>query len=415
MFRGQFRMARNVAAQAVVRVRTAFQRRGAILMYHRIAAPASDPWRLAVSPANFAAHMAVIRQRNEARPLSELVARLDHPGKPDVSIAVTFDDGYLDNLTVALPIMEAAGVPATVYVVSGAIGRPEAFWWEFLNRVFLEASTLPEEFSLTVGDRHISGSLGPEANLNAWSMAAVAKWHADFERPRGPRQQLLLDCQAAMAGLSVAEQRQSVDRLAGWAGLAPAPAEETLARPLTAAELHRLARSPLIEIGGHTVSHPDLSAVPAERGAQEIRACRMHLQDITGGSVTSFGYPYGRSGPETCRHVAEAGFANATCSRFGIATARANRFQIPRLQVPNIAGAQFEQFLNRILGTASQESASPYRNLPGWDRFGPQRSGMAWTDRLESRQTARSAHAPAEPRIGDKAAPSDDPSFKVVR
>lgn len=368
---------RESVAHFALRAKAVFQRRSAILMYHRIASPASDPWRLSVSPENFAAHMEVIRRRNEARPLSEIAGWLNEPGKVGTSIAVTFDDGYLDNLETALPIMEATQVPATIYVISGAVGRPDAFWWDFLNRIFLESPSLPDSLTLTIGDQVVSCHLGQEARLDSNALAAVARWEADLELARGARQHALLEVWAALSKLSPSGRREPIDRLAQWAGQSPVPDENTFARPIGWEELHRLAQSPLIEIGGHTVSHPDLSQISASDGAREIRQCRVKLLEVTGRNITSFGYPFGRFGPETCQHIADAGFSNGTCSQPGVATARSNRFQMPRLQVPNISGEKFERLLNRVLGPAG-DTQSPISIHPSkWFEIGAVRRGRA--------------------------------------
>jgi len=332
------------------RLRTSRVRRGAILLYHRVADPASDPWQMAVSPENFAAHMAIIRRRREARPLSELSKWLYQPGKPENAITVTFDDGYVDNVRTALPILEREQVPATVYVVSGAVGKPDAFWWDFLNRVFLEKPALPATLTLSAGEQRQSWHLGTSGQYDQKSLRRAARWAADFEPPRDARQRAFLNVWAFMAALNPCQREQPLAQLAEWAGVPPTPPEADLARPVNQAELDRLAKSPLIEIGGHTVTHPDLGQVVPATGAEEIRKSRETLRKLTGQEVSSFAYPFGRFGEQTGGQIAAAGYTDAGCSRFGLATHRSHRFRIPRIQVPNISGDRFEKLLNQALG-----------------------------------------------------------------
>ena len=95
---------------------------GIVLTYHRIAEPGVDPWRLSVSPERFAGQMEVLRQQARPVTLEELVSkRIDKGAKP--AVAVTFDDGYVNNLSAAKPILERLGVPATVFVCSGYLER----------------------------------------------------------------------------------------------------------------------------------------------------------------------------------------------------------------------------------------------------------------------------------------------------
>jgi peptidoglycan/xylan/chitin deacetylase (PgdA/CDA1 family) len=111
-----------------------FGRRGgpAILMYHRIATPDVDPWGLSVSPERFAEQVQALRAHRTMLPMDAFVARLRSRTLPHDAVAFTFDDGYSDNLRQAKPILEAAGVPATVFLTTGRIGADKEFWWDEL-------------------------------------------------------------------------------------------------------------------------------------------------------------------------------------------------------------------------------------------------------------------------------------------
>jgi len=94
-----------------------------VLLYHRIATSSDDPY--AVSPAAFAAHIeAIVASGRTALTISQLADRLAMPGELDErSVAITFDDGYAETLD-AVRSVTAAGLSATVYVVTGSIGAP---------------------------------------------------------------------------------------------------------------------------------------------------------------------------------------------------------------------------------------------------------------------------------------------------
>ena len=109
--------------------------RPAILMYHRVGNVDIDPWELAVTPDNFADHMEYIRTRRTPLPMSEFVALNRNAKLPKDAIAVTFDDGYLDNLTRAKPSLSATGVPATIFVVTSCLATKQPFWWDQLARL----------------------------------------------------------------------------------------------------------------------------------------------------------------------------------------------------------------------------------------------------------------------------------------
>src|SRR5689334_3311798 len=101
-----------------------------ILLYHRIDVSLSDRWGLCVSPRNFESHMQELARGFSPQPLSEISRLLRLGRAPRRVVAVTFDDGYQDNLTTALPILRRWGIPATFFLCGEASAFEGAFWWE---------------------------------------------------------------------------------------------------------------------------------------------------------------------------------------------------------------------------------------------------------------------------------------------
>ncbi len=94
-----------------------FNKGARILMYHRIA-DLDNYDQLTVGVENFENQMAWLSSNRKVFSLSDVVERISK-GKPDTNlIAVTFDDGYLDNLEYALPILEKYQIPATIFITS---------------------------------------------------------------------------------------------------------------------------------------------------------------------------------------------------------------------------------------------------------------------------------------------------------
>lgn len=83
-----------------------------ILTYHSIG---HRRYEMNVTPEAFAAQMAWLAS-------NQTVISLDSAAAGGCGVALTFDDGYRDNLINALPILEHYGYPATVFVVSGCLG-----------------------------------------------------------------------------------------------------------------------------------------------------------------------------------------------------------------------------------------------------------------------------------------------------
>ena len=105
--------------------------RATALLYHRVADVAHDPLGLAVSPADFVSHVDALGDR--IVPLEQLASG----DFPDGAVAITFDDGYADNLQALRDI----GVPVTVFISTGHVADARGFWWDELVRLLHDAAT----------------------------------------------------------------------------------------------------------------------------------------------------------------------------------------------------------------------------------------------------------------------------------
>jgi peptidoglycan/xylan/chitin deacetylase (PgdA/CDA1 family) len=303
--------------RTVRRTRHRLRGASAILLYHRVAEGVSDPWSLCVSPANFAAHMAVLA----ARGVRSLDALLDDPGAARRAPVVTFDDGYADFHSAALPVLRAYGVPATLFVTTGTLGGGREFWWDELERV-LAAVPLPPALALDAGGVPF-----------AWTFAAD-----------GDRRALYHALHRCLGRLTGPTRTRVLDALAAWAGVAPAC--RATHRPLGEAELAAVAREARIVVGAHGVSHAYLGALPPDEQRREVGESKRTLESITGREVRHFSYPHGDHEPETVEAVRQAGFASACGTSGAPVVGAVDRFDLPRLEVPDLSGAAFARWLD---------------------------------------------------------------------
>ena len=93
--------------------------RTVILTYHSISTREDLPG-LTTSPASFARHMAYLAEHFEVIPLAETY----QSAAPRDRVAITFDDGYVDNFDHAYPVLRKHGFPATIFVIAKEIGQP---------------------------------------------------------------------------------------------------------------------------------------------------------------------------------------------------------------------------------------------------------------------------------------------------
>jgi peptidoglycan/xylan/chitin deacetylase (PgdA/CDA1 family) len=293
-------------------------------MYHRIADAELDPWGLAVSPARFEAQVEALKASRRILPLCEFAAMHRAGNLAANALAITFDDGYACNRTVAAPILAKHGAPATVFVTTGQIGSDREFWWDELARLFFEERSAGE-FALPVGGETFSFAFGPAAD------AAVA-----FDAcapPQNQRQASYLRVWQALRDCGAEERAAAMDRL--WKdtlGTTPPPARPSH-RTMSADEIRGLARSGLVEIGAHTVHHPALSALDVAAQKREIDDSRSTCEDLIGNPPRSFAYPHGAYTKETKAHVRAAGFEVACTTAESGVRPGADLLELPRLQV----------------------------------------------------------------------------------
>lgn len=287
--------------------------RGLILLYHRVAEPAADPYGICVSPANFEAHMAALRRVATPLSLDEMLAAARSGALPPRAVAVTFDDGYVDNLTEAQPILEKYRIPATVFVVAGMLDQ-EAFWWDELVRAVCVPAALPGTLALTIAGR-----------LHSWTVDGAA----------AGRRRLLAALHSALRDLPAEQRRPLLGQLWGWAG---EPAWPAAGRPLTGGELVDLAGREGITIGAHTMSHRSLAGLPPGEQRLEIGESKSRLEQLVGRPVTSFSYPYGMPrdvSAVTVDLVQEAGFPYACTNTIGVVCDTYEPFRLPRYWISN--------------------------------------------------------------------------------
>jgi peptidoglycan/xylan/chitin deacetylase (PgdA/CDA1 family) len=109
-------------------LRSRLSGRAIILGYHRIADVESDPQGMCVSRNNFQEQLEVLRRLAHPVSLPMLVRGLREGNRSPRAVAITFDDGYVDVLEHARPLLEQHQVPASVFVTAGYLGSP--FPWD---------------------------------------------------------------------------------------------------------------------------------------------------------------------------------------------------------------------------------------------------------------------------------------------
>jgi peptidoglycan/xylan/chitin deacetylase (PgdA/CDA1 family) len=273
-----------------------------ILIYHQVVKD-TDPMRPDNTPADeFRWHMKLLRDYFNPISLAKAAQHLRNRDLPANSVCVTFDDGYLNNLEVAQPILEAFSIPATVFVATG-----------FCNGTNMWNDRLID----LIGDPQMT-----TVHLNALGMGSVklSSWES-----RGK----LVD--TIIPGLKYQEyckREKIIDAL-----YLENSAREAARKMMSQDEIALLAQKG-VDIGAHTVDHPILKSLAAEEQRRQIAESKQLLEKLTGFPVTGFAYPNGKPGSDydatTIQLVKETGFEYAVSTTWGISTPNTNRYELNR-------------------------------------------------------------------------------------
>ena len=302
------------------------QRHALVLGYHRIAAEASDPHNLCVTPQHLVEQLEVLKSVASPITLEQLVSSLGREAPPRRGVVITFDDGYLDNLTTALPVLRRFEVPATVFVATGWMGRE--FWWDTLTRMIQSQDRLGRPLEVSIDDKRL-------------------RWHPRESGLEQAKRDLIRAAGDFMRKLSPTDQTKALGVVRDWCDFQDG--DDPQVRGMTWEEVSRLASDDLIEIGSHTISHPMLRESTIEEQRYEITASKMELEKALGRPVKSFCYPNGSFSKDTPRIVQEARYDCACTTVSGPAVRRSNPYLLPRLWVPDIPGERFRRWLKRRL------------------------------------------------------------------
>lgn len=298
-----------------------------ILMLHRVL-PDADYARLkfqrslALSQDGLDLLIRFLQQHYSLIQVDDYLALPESTVRNERFACLTFDDGWVDNFTCALPVLQAHQCPASVYLSTGFIGTGQHFWWQ------------------TWGDA-LSG-------LNPVQLAEMLRPLAAIA-PIPPQMDTLDKFIESGKNLSPAQRDAITRHLATQTGAATR-------HGLDWQQVQAMSDSGLIRFGTHTVNHVLLPQLDDDTARQEITACADTLKRQTGIRFNNvFCYPNGDNDARIRALVQQAGYAAALGTRTGFASqAASQRFHLPRI---NITEAQVRDpglFHYRLLKAATQ-------------------------------------------------------------
>lgn len=283
--------------------------RACVLCYHRVLpeeefeADKSPNSNLIMPTSKFAEQMSYLAENYEVVFMDDLVGHLKGDSKEFV-VAVTFDDGYKDNLTHALPILEQYNIPATIYITTRFPEGDTWMWWNEIwdyldNNDAMEVNDVPEGLTISTLRQKIK------------CFNKLFDW---------------------ILNLSYEKQKKYVETLT-----------KSVARKqysnlcLNWEEIKILDQHPLVTIGAHTNSHPNLKKLTEQEAFAEMSHSKNLLEEKLKHSVEHFAYPFGTHNEADVREfelASRCGFRTAVTTRPESLKSPALN-AIPRLGVPS--------------------------------------------------------------------------------
>lgn len=276
-----------------------------ILVFHRVLALPDALFPGEVDAVMFNRICGWLADWFQVLPLDHAVRHLRAGSLPARALAITFDDGYADNHSVALPILQRHGLSATFYIATG-----------FLDGGRMWNDTVIES---------VRRCTRPVLDLTALQLDGLQQLPlATLDQRRAAISALI----ARIKYLPVAERLQKVGALAELSG---ACLPEDLM--MTSGQVKAMHQAGML-IGAHTVSHPILARLDAASARLEIEQSRQTLEGLTGARVSQFAYPNGVPGrdfsEQTAAVVRELGFEGAVTTGWGAARGSTDCLQLPR-------------------------------------------------------------------------------------
>jgi peptidoglycan/xylan/chitin deacetylase (PgdA/CDA1 family) len=290
--------------------------RGLVLLYHRIDGEL-DVHGLGVPPALFDQHLQWLQTECHIVALDELlVAPIDD--LPDRAVALTFDDGYEDNLLVAVPMLERRAAPATFFLTTAHLHTAGEYWWDTLERVLMEQSSIPPVLDLN--------SVGIPLRLSTASAEDRRAAHSRLHQ--------------VLVHSALDLRNRAIDVIRQWDSGAPRR------RPLLADQVRQLASFPRMSIGAHTVNHLALPDIPETR-LLELNDCQEELRRLTNQPIELCAYPYGSVDRDTAALVRRHWRWGLSCDERPLGDSF-DAARVPRIDVKAWSAVEFAARISRF-------------------------------------------------------------------
>ena len=308
-----------------------------ILMYHSIADKPDSRWidpRNHIAPSVFRKHLSFLAAHRNVISLAELLDRLGD-GAPirRGTVVLTFDDGYLDNLERAFPLLAEFKMPATVFLPTRYIDEAEDQWIDRLYSAFRTRTA--HELCVELRENALEVVLDTHRScMHAYRELSGYLLEASYAE----RQRILV-----RIGEQLKPSAKSPKLTMGWEDVRRAAAEYSG-----------------VDFGSHTVSHLDVTSHDDETVYQELSDSKTRIHTMLDRPARFFSFPYNRVSPTAMRMLQPLGYEAAVADGNDIRVGNgAERYWLPRLEAPAMLGrlsfvtsGAYPDLSQRLLGRA---------------------------------------------------------------
>ncbi|MFQ5674617.1 MAG: polysaccharide deacetylase family protein [bacterium] len=263
--------------------------------------------------------MRCLARRFRVIPLEELVLEVANGTKVSVdTVAVTFDDGYLDNFTNAFPILKKYNLPATIFLIADFIGTSNCIWWDYLSDL-LKNLLEQKPGEVKFNEETIPLELRQKLRAFVLALKESEKW------------QLLKEVINTLKGMCRKNREVAISYLAQHVRVPRSNSDNRHA--FLSWEQVQEMQGHGISFGAHSCTHPHLSTLDVDSMKWEIDKSKAILEEKLQAPVRLFAYPSGNFNQTTKQLVKEAGFVAALANNQGRVESRTDLFEMRRFGV----------------------------------------------------------------------------------
>lgn len=273
-----------------------------ILIYHRVLSKSDPYWRGMINVDEFRSQMQLVRRFFNPVSLPKALDDLKNNSLPPRALAITFDDGYADNATNAVPILKELGLTATFFIATDFINGG-AMWLDQTVEAILQYP-------------------GEDIDLSK-----IGLGHAKT-RNLTEKRQLLAKIIPIFRHMEMHERNDKAAHITIQTG--PVDTSNLMLTTQQIMDMNQAGMS----IGAHTKGHPNLSKLSAENAYEQIAGSKKTLEQMLNEEIALFAYPFGRENQDFsyqhAKMVQDLGFKAAVTTDVGVSSKNTDLYRLPR-------------------------------------------------------------------------------------